>query len=507
MRTNFWSNRGASGNGPVLEIASEIPILPIIWLWKFWLARGKLHLLAGPPATGKTTLALSIAATLSVGGIWPDGSRAPQGRVLIWTCEDGVEDTLMPRLAASGADLDNIYILRETSENGRRRPFDFHVDLTRLTGKVQELGDVVLVIIDSIAQIVSGNSNSNTQVRKDLEPVVVFAEQTGIAVLGLTHVTKGSKKKDPLERVNGSTAFGAVARVVLIVAPDESDRADDGVPRSVVVRAKSNLGPIDGGLAYHVEPVDIPMSTGAVESSRVAWDEVLHGSPKEILSEALGGVSVLTKDSRLQEAKEFLEAMLAAGPVAREVIRTEAERAGLAWATVRRASDELGVDSSRAIGEKHWRWSLHGGGLTSRSPKESAYVSGYTGPSYQAQRSIFDTARPPDRGANQSDSYVSSASGRTAAPASKDNEQVEQVGQVEQIQFEVDDAVWQSLVRICVNEYRGLRLSRPYSDEADECSVREEAIDDVLRETQASDAWKAVAKERLGKLNFVELAG
>ncbi|WP_322035460.1 AAA family ATPase, partial [Burkholderia cenocepacia] len=140
MHADVWSNRGASGNGPVLERASELPIEPIDWLWKFWLARGKLHLLAGPPSTGKTTLALSIAATLSTGGVWADGSVARSGRVLIWTCEDGIEDTLIPRLVASGANLENVYILRDTSENGRRRAFDFRVDLPRLTTAAEELG-------------------------------------------------------------------------------------------------------------------------------------------------------------------------------------------------------------------------------------------------------------------------------------------------------------------------------------------------------------------------------
>ncbi|HIE1653682.1 TPA: AAA family ATPase [Burkholderia cenocepacia] len=507
MRADVWSNRGANGNGPVLERASELPIEPIDWLWKFWLARGKLHLLAGPPSTGKTTLALGIAATLSIGGVWADGSIARSGSVLIWTCEDGIEDTLMPRLAASGANLENVYILRETSENGRRRAFDFRVDLPRLVGKVQELRDVVLVIIDSIAQIISGNSNSNAQVRKDLEPVVSFAEQTGVAVLGLTHVTKGSKKKDPLERVNGSTAFAAVARVVLIVATDESDRASDGVPRSVLVRAKSNLGPTEGGFAYHVEPVDIRARAGAVESSKIVWDEPLHGSPKEILSKTAGATSVVTKDSRLQEAKEFLGAMLATDPVPSEVVRSEAERAGLAWATIRRASDELGVSRGRRVGEKCWYWSLNCGGSTSPDPAGAVFRS-YPKQSRQVRGSIFDTAFRPSQGSVLS-GYARSGSRSVVPPTSKTDEQVEQLphvahidqsGQAEQVpsnQFEVDEFLWESLLRSCMKEYRRLCEIRPYDDESDEYAVRVEAIDDVLRDTPTDDVWKAHAKERL----------
>lgn len=114
---------------------------------------------------------------------------------MIWTCEDGIEDTIMPRLIACGVDPSRVYVLRVTNENNRTRTFEFTRDLVPLEAKVRELGDVALVIIDSIVQVVTGNSNNNSQVRKDLDPLVKFAEQTNCAILGLTHVNKGSKKK------------------------------------------------------------------------------------------------------------------------------------------------------------------------------------------------------------------------------------------------------------------------------------------------------------------------
>lgn len=310
---------------------------------------------------------MAIAATLTNGGTWPDGSWATRGRVLIWTCEDGIEDTVMPRLVASGANLENVYILRETTENGRRRVFDFGRDLQRLEAKVRELGDVVLVVIDSIAQLVSGNSNSNTQVRKDLDPLVAFSEQTGIAILGLTHVIKGSRKKDPLDRVNGSTAFGAVARIVWIVARDESDRASDGVSRSVLVRAKSNIGPIHGGFAYHIDQADVPVNVmGIARSSKITWDGPLHGTPKDILNDAESGRESACDDRKL-EAMGFLDALLANGPLPVEVVRQQAGEADMAWATVRRASDALRVKKFRPMGDVKWYWALKNGSGAVRS--------------------------------------------------------------------------------------------------------------------------------------------
>jgi predicted ATP-dependent serine protease len=77
---------------PSVEIlpATAFTVEPIRWIWDGWLARGKLHLLAGAPGTGKTTIGISIAATITTGGRWPDGSNAEQGDVLIWTGEDGI---------------------------------------------------------------------------------------------------------------------------------------------------------------------------------------------------------------------------------------------------------------------------------------------------------------------------------------------------------------------------------------------------------------------------------
>lgn len=79
------------------DIAPE----PIEWLWDGWVASGKLHVLAGPPGTGKTTVAAAFAGTISSGAEWPDRSASPKGNVLIWSGEDEPGDTLVPRLMAA----------------------------------------------------------------------------------------------------------------------------------------------------------------------------------------------------------------------------------------------------------------------------------------------------------------------------------------------------------------------------------------------------------------------
>ena len=70
--------------------ASDITPEATDWLWDGWLAAGKMHIIGGSPGTGKTTICLSLAAILSAGGTWPDGSEADMGNVVIWSGEDGI---------------------------------------------------------------------------------------------------------------------------------------------------------------------------------------------------------------------------------------------------------------------------------------------------------------------------------------------------------------------------------------------------------------------------------
>lgn len=105
------SDARSSHEEVILTRGSEIEPVPISWLWRHWIAVGKLLILAGAPGAGKTTLALSFAATLSSAGRWPDGSQCEAADVLIWSGEDDHADTLVPRLMAMGADMTRVYFI------------------------------------------------------------------------------------------------------------------------------------------------------------------------------------------------------------------------------------------------------------------------------------------------------------------------------------------------------------------------------------------------------------
>ena len=231
--------------------ASAIKSKLIPWIWQGWLAAGKLHILAGAPGTGKTNLLLFFAARISHGGesgnCWPDGSQIPSGNVVIWTGEDGIEDTIVPRLKALGANMEHIHILRGAEENNQKRPFNFARDIEILSDEMEKIGNVTFIGIDSLVQAVAGDSNKASDVRRALTPLVELAERRNCAITGITHLAKGGSKKAPLERVAGSLAFGAVARLVMVAAKIKSEPPNDGIPGNcVLVRAKSNIGPDDG---------------------------------------------------------------------------------------------------------------------------------------------------------------------------------------------------------------------------------------------------------------------
>ena len=161
-----------------LVAAASIQPLPIEWTWRGWLARGRLHILAGQPGSGKTTLACELAATISTGGIWPDGSRAKQGSVVIWSGEDDPADTLVPRLAAAGADRGRVHFVGDVREESAARSFDPGKDMLGLSTAVEQIGDVRLVIIDPIAMVATKESYRNAETRHHLQPVADLCRTT-----------------------------------------------------------------------------------------------------------------------------------------------------------------------------------------------------------------------------------------------------------------------------------------------------------------------------------------
>ena len=298
----------AQDDGVMLINGADLTPQPVRWAWPGWLTQGKLHILAGPPSQGKTTIALTFGATITTAGRWPDGSRcAEAGNVLIWSAEDDPADTLLPRLLAAGAERGRCYFVRGRRVAGEERSFDPARDMPALELEARRIGGARLLVVDPVVSAVAGDSHKNTEVRRALQPIVDLASRLDAIVLGISHLSKGPPGADPLQRLTGSIAFGALARVVLMTgeskapaataaapdtdAPTPADwhdpDADAGQPppqaqpqHFVLVRNKSNLGPAGGGFEYQIDQVQ-PLP-GIVTNS-IVWGRAVQGTPRDLL--------------------------------------------------------------------------------------------------------------------------------------------------------------------------------------------------------------------------------
>ena len=189
-------------------------------------------LIGGPPGLGKSQVTANIAATVSTGELWPcNEGCAPEGDAIFLSAEDGIADTIVPRLMAAGANLDRIHIVAAaTKPDGTgRKTFSLKTDVDLLERLAAETGTVRLIIIDPISAYMGGaDGNGNVETREVLEPLAEMANRLGIAVVAVTHLNKGGgSDQTALNRFVGSIAFVAAARSVR-----SGGRAPSAVPRS-----------------------------------------------------------------------------------------------------------------------------------------------------------------------------------------------------------------------------------------------------------------------------------
>ena len=338
-----------------LVCAADLEPEAISWLWPGFIAHRKLSMLAGAPGTGKTTIALSLAATVSSGGIWPDGMRSPVGDVIIWSGEDGTNDVLVPRLLACGADRLRVHFVGPVTQSGVKRDFDPAKDMEALADALGQLSSGGLLIVDPIVSAISGDSHKNAEVRRSLQPLVNLAADKGCAVLGITHFSKGTAGRDPLERLTGSLAFGALARCVMVtVKPTQAE--GDAPKLRTFVRAKSNIGEDGGGFEYSLNAIALEDFAG-ITTTQVVWGKAVTGTAQALLAKVEGG-GCEERETALAGAKSFLTEILSSGPLPFMDVKAAADAAGISIATVRRGKNALGVRAIKSGMKDGWIWSL-----------------------------------------------------------------------------------------------------------------------------------------------------
>lgn len=265
-----------------IQMAADVEMEPVEWLWDGMIAKGKPHMLTGEPGLGKSQITCDIAARLSRGGefpsiVQPAPEPVPPMGVLILSAEDSASDTMKPRLAAAGADMANIGFINSAvltkGKDGRpqMRALALKEDAESILHAISLMKvKVGLIIVDPVSAFLSGSedSNSNSDARSILAQLQAVIMSKGIAMLMINHTNKNTAAKSAHMRSMGSVGWNAAARATFYVFRDQEK------DRRVFSVGKTNLAKETGkGFFYDIEEVDVNIRGNPTKVPKIRWNQ------------------------------------------------------------------------------------------------------------------------------------------------------------------------------------------------------------------------------------------
>jgi len=295
------------------------------FLWRPYIAYGKITIVQGDPGDGKTTMMLAIAASITRGDEIGGNSTDPAD-VIFQTAEDGLADTIKPRLEQLGANCSRIHVIDEEEKSLSLVDQRIETAITRTGAR--------LFILDPLQAYLGGaDMHSANGVRPLMKRLATVAEDTGAAIVLIGHLNKKGGSKSTYRGL-GSIDIPAAARSVLTVG-----RLDVDENMRAFIQTKSNLAPAGKPQAFGLDPVGGFCWLGDCD---VTIEELLDGKKED------KGIT------QLDLAKTFIMGLLAQDEVpASEIFRKGAE-IGLSQITLKRAKSELGVVSVKRGSEWFW---------------------------------------------------------------------------------------------------------------------------------------------------------
>ena len=310
---------------------SDVELTPVDWLWKPYLPFGKLSVLQGNPGEGKTYFAMHLAAACTNGKLLPNMERMEPFNVIYQTAEDGLGDTVKPRLIEAGADLDRVLVID-----------DSEVQLTLSDERIEKAiveNNARLVIIDPIQAYLGADVDMNraNEVRPIFMRLGQVAQRTGCAILLIGHLNKAAGMQS-LQRGLGSIDIAAAVRSVMFIGKLKHDPTV-----RILTHEKSSLAPPGASLAFSLGDEGGFRWVGEYD---ITADEMLSGIEPQ-------------RETKTQQAKDLICALLAGGKqVFSEDIDKAALERGIPGRTVRDAKRELGdaLKSKIVEGRKKVFW-------------------------------------------------------------------------------------------------------------------------------------------------------
>ena len=310
---------------------SDVELTPVEWLWKPYLPFGKLSVLQGNPGEGKTYFAMHLAAACTNGKLLPNMERMEPFNVIYQTAEDGLGDTVKPRLIEAGADLDRVLVIDDSD-----------VQLTLSDERIEKAiveNNARLVIIDPIQAYLGSDVDMNraNEVRPIFMRLGQVAQRTGCAILLIGHLNKAAGMQS-LQRGLGSIDIAAAVRSVMFIGKLKHDPT-----MRILTHEKSSLAPPGVSLAFSLGDEGGFRWFGEYD---ITADEMLSGIEPQ-------------RETKTQQAKDLLCTLLAGGKqVLSEDIDKAALERGIPGRTVRDAKRELGdaLKSKIVEGRKKVFW-------------------------------------------------------------------------------------------------------------------------------------------------------
>ena len=310
---------------------SDVELTPVEWLWKPYLPFGKLSVLQGNPGEGKTYFAMHLAAACTNGKLLPNMERMKPFNVIYQTAEDGLGDTVKPRLIEAGADLDRVLVID-----------DSEVQLTLSDERIEKAiveNNVRLLIIDPIQAYLGADVDMNraNEVRPIFMRLGQVAQRTGCAILLIGHLNKAAGMQS-LQRGLGSIDIAAAVRSVMFIGKLKHDPT-----MRILTHEKSSLAPPGASLAFSLGDEGGFRWVGEYD---ITADEMLSGIEPQ-------------RETKTQQAKDLICTLLAGGKqVLSEDIDKAALERGIPGRTVRDAKRELGnaLKSKIVEGRKKVFW-------------------------------------------------------------------------------------------------------------------------------------------------------
>ena len=310
---------------------SDVELTPVEWLWKPYLPFGKLSVLQGNPGEGKTYFAMHLAAACTNGKLLPNMERMEPFNVIYQTAEDGLGDTVKPRLIEAGADLDRVLVIDDSD-----------VQLTLSDERIEKAiieNNARLVIIDPIQAYLGADVDMNraNEVRPIFMRLGQVAQRTGCAILLIGHLNKAAGMQS-LQRGLGSIDIAAAVRSVMFIGKLKHDPT-----MRILTHEKSSLAPPGVSLAFSLGDEGGFRWVGEYD---ITADEMLSGIEPQ-------------RETKTQQAKDLICALLAGG---RQVLSEDIDKAalerGIPGRTVRAAKRELGdaLKSKIVEGRKKVFW-------------------------------------------------------------------------------------------------------------------------------------------------------